>query len=346
MPGSEVAKLVSAPVGPCGVFAVGFCALLLACPGPASAAHRPAPKIRVGNVSATEGGVAAFPVTLSRLAKKNVSMHFATADGTATASGDYLAGAARVKFAPGQRRRFVRVALAGNLLDEDDRSFKLRLSRPRRARIVRAQATATIRDDDPAPTVSAGDAQVIEGTSGTVALEFTVSLSGPSTRTVSIAYSTAPGTATAPADFAAASGTVEFAPGETSDQVAITVVSDYGDDPDETFSLQLSSPVNASIPSPSAQGTIDDDDPACVVSDGPAGAIDIGDVSGDLGHGSIERNDLISPCGDSDWFSSRMTEDSSALPGVALTTRVTLEMSPNDSPQAGDLDLCVRADAP
>ncbi len=64
-----------------------------------------------------------------------------------------------------------------------------------------------------------------------------------------------------PADFTAANGTVTFAPGETSKTIQVTVVGDAVYEPDETFTVGLSNPVNATIGSGSATGTIQNDDP-------------------------------------------------------------------------------------
>ncbi len=62
------------------------------------------------------------------------------------------------------------------------------------------------------PTLSISDVSIGEGNSGTSAAVFTVSLSAASASAVSVAYATAAGTATSGTDFAAASGTLSFAP--------------------------------------------------------------------------------------------------------------------------------------
>ncbi len=65
------------------------------------------------------------------------------------------------------------------------------------------------------PTLSVSDATVVEGNSGVRDLAFIVSLSAAATGPVTVAYATANGTATAGSDYAAASGTLTFAAGET-----------------------------------------------------------------------------------------------------------------------------------
>src|SRR4029079_15207110 len=60
-----------------------------------------------------------------------------------------------------------------------------------------------------------------------------------STGPASVAYSTSDGTAHAPGDYAAKSGTVSFASGETTKPVTVNVVGDTTDEPDETFNVTL-----------------------------------------------------------------------------------------------------------
>ncbi|MER6800037.1 Calx-beta domain-containing protein, partial [Amycolatopsis mediterranei] len=85
-------------------------------------------------------------------------------------------------------------------------------------------------------------------------------LGGASPNPVSVHYATANGTATAPADYQAASGDVTFAPGETTKPVTVLVNPDTVDEPDETFTVTLSAPSGAGLIDPTGVGTIVDDD--------------------------------------------------------------------------------------
>ncbi len=100
-----------------------------------------------------------------------------------------------------------------------------------------------------------------EGNNGAIAYTFTVNLSNPSVLPVTVTYSTNDGTATAAdSDYTATSGNLIFNPGET--QKTITVVSN-GDnkyETNETFNLNLSNPINATITNSVAVGTINNDD--------------------------------------------------------------------------------------
>jgi len=110
------------------------------------------------------------------------------------------------------------------------------------------------------PSVSIGDVALAEGNSGTTQFSFTVSLSAASTSTVTVPYATANGTATAGSDFAAASGTVTFAPGETQKTVTVDVLGDTTLEANETFLVNLGTPTNAALGDGQGQGTIQNDE--------------------------------------------------------------------------------------
>ena len=74
---------------------------------------------------------------------------------------------------------------------------------------------------------------------------YTVTLSTASGRSITVDYATSNGTATAPADYTAASGTLTFAPGETSQTVIVPLAGDVLDEADETFLVTLANPVAA-----------------------------------------------------------------------------------------------------
>ena len=91
-----------------------------------------------------------------------------------------------------------------------------------------------------------------------------------STQTVTAHWATANNTATAPADYTAASGTVTFAPGQTSKTVPVTIKGDTLDEANESFYVAFSAPVNGVIGGffGLGVGTITDDDPLPVINPG------------------------------------------------------------------------------
>src|SRR5262249_1730715 len=92
------------------------------------------------------------------------------------------------------------------------------------------------------------------------AATFTVTLSTANSRTVTVNYATAAGTATAGSDYSSASGTVTFNPGETSKTVLVTVWGDTVAESNETFYVNLSGGTNATIADSQGLGPIADDD--------------------------------------------------------------------------------------
>src|SRR5439155_1277309 len=118
-------------------------------------------------------------------------------------------------------------------------------------------------NDDAAPvTLSVTDVSANEGNAGTTPFTFTVSLSAVSSQTVTVNYATADGSATvASGDYQATSGTLTFAPGQTSQTVTVLVNANTINQPNRTFFLNLSSPVNVTLARSQATGTIVDDDP-------------------------------------------------------------------------------------
>jgi hypothetical protein len=115
-------------------------------------------------------------------------------------------------------------------------------------------------DPPPPPTLSIGDASVVEGDRGSSQLQFTVSRSGSGEGTVSVDYRTVAGTALAKSDYTAASGTLTFPPGVWSQTITITVKTDRRREPDETFTVELLNAVGASVVDAVATGTILNDD--------------------------------------------------------------------------------------
>jgi hypothetical protein len=116
-------------------------------------------------------------------------------------------------------------------------------------------------------SVSISDVTVTEGNTGTRNATFTVTLAAATGQTVAVAYATADGTAAAGSDYQAKSGTLTFAPGETSKTITVTVKGDRLAEPNETFFVNLSSPTNVTIADGQGQGTIVDDEPRISISD-------------------------------------------------------------------------------
>jgi parallel beta-helix repeat protein len=250
-------------------------------------AGAPLPTLAIADTSVSEGNAgttpASFTVTLSAAAAQNVTVAYASANGTATAPSDYAAASGTVTFPPGQTTRSVVVSVVGDTTLEPNETFTVSLSSPAGATIADGQATGTIQNDD-LPVLAVADASVTEGTGGTTPASFVVTLSAASAQNVTVGYATASGTATSPADFTAASGIVTFPPSTTARTVVVSVVGDAAVEGDEAFTVALSAPSGATIADGQATGTIVDDDLP------PTGGLE-------LSHGAVFVQDLSSATG-------------------------------------------------
>jgi Calx-beta domain len=112
------------------------------------------------------------------------------------------------------------------------------------------------------PSLFVGDVWVAEGSSGQTSAALTVSLSAAGTQNVTLNYAARAGTATAGTDFTAVSGALNFPPGTTTRTITVPVEGDTLEEPDETFFVDLSTVVGATLADGQAQGTIMDDDTA------------------------------------------------------------------------------------
>src|SRR4029077_16206877 len=115
--------------------------------------------------------------------------------------------------------------------------------------------------------ISTSDRTVTEGNTGVTSATFTVTLSAAYDVPVTVNYSTANGTATAGSDYQAASGTLTFAPGETSKTVTVQVIGDRLAEANETFAVNLSGATNATTADGQGIGTILDNEPRIGISD-------------------------------------------------------------------------------
>jgi hypothetical protein len=224
----------------------------------------PPPSLSISDVTVSEGNTgtvnAVFTVSLSAPWNQTVTVHYSTADSTATTAGnDYQAKSGTLTFAPGVTSQTVTVVVNGDRLAEADESFFVNLDSPTVAPIADGQGVGTILDDEPRLTI--GDVSLNEGNKGTTSFNFTVSLSAAYDAAVTVSYATADGTATvANMDYQARSGTVTFAAGVTSQTVTILVNGDRTKEPDETFSVNLSNAVKALLTDGQGVGTILNDE--------------------------------------------------------------------------------------
>jgi uncharacterized repeat protein (TIGR01451 family) len=218
----------------------------------------------------------AFTVTLSNPVQSGVTLALNSAFGTATAADFTPIVGGTVSFAPNtSTSQTVNVVINNDALDEDDEQFTLTLSGLTAVGNVTPGAlvaTGTIVDDDLPPVISITSPSQLEGDAGNTPMNFVVSLSAVSGRNVSFTRATADGTATV--------GNNDYQPlapllvtipaGQLSNTQTVQIVGDTVFEGDESFNLNLSNIVNATVALPptiegtpvglAGTGTIEDDD--------------------------------------------------------------------------------------
>lgn len=228
------------------------------------------------NIEVNEGaGTVSITVMRSSGSTGAVTVSYATAPGTATAPADFTATAGTLSLADGVTSQSFAVPLVDDALVESSEAFSVQLSNPAGGASLGApgQATVTIIDNDAGMPPPGGDGvgamrftqpsyQINENTG---ALTVMVERINGSTGTVSVSYATAPGTAAAPQDYTATSGTLSFGEGVTTQSLTIPIVDDSIDEPSERFSVVLSNPTGGATfgtPSVASIEILDNDPPA------------------------------------------------------------------------------------
>ena len=221
-------------------------------------------------------------VALSHRATTASTVDIATSDDTATSGSDYTALTQTVTIPASTQTATVPVTI---LDDTDDETYKetftVTMSNAGGGAVLGTSTSGimTILDDDYPPNVSVAGESAREGTtsSDNSKVYFTVSLDRAVTKDVTVTLNTADGTATAGSDYVAVTGqAVTISAGRTDVRTGVEIIEDSTVEPDETFTLTVSAPVNAEIGTGTATGTIVNDDPS-----GRVGACTVDPVTGD-----------------------------------------------------------------
>ncbi|HEV7378088.1 MAG TPA: Calx-beta domain-containing protein [Pyrinomonadaceae bacterium] len=232
------------------------------------------PALSINDVTQAEGnsGTTAFnfTVTLSSASGQTVTVSYATANGTATAPGDYQAASGVLTFNSGETTKTVTVFVNGDTLAETDENFFVNLS---------GAANATISDNQGVGTIISDDLSLIQFSSssynvaeGGLRATITVNRLGNISQPSSVDYATSDlsglkncsevtSNASSRCDYAVTVGTLRFAANEASKTISIPIVNDVYVEGPESFTITLSHVVGGDLGSPSvATITIDDND--------------------------------------------------------------------------------------
>lgn len=242
------------------------------------------PKVTISDTKVSEGDTASFAVSLSGPSHEDIVLTFTTKDGSArdgvgengVGTPDYIAKSGTVTILAGQTSATVNIATSDDNVFESSEAFTVELAAQAGEIATSGNdlvGTGTILDDDDAPSVSIGDATVVEG--GTAS--FTVSLSRASVENVVLTFATADGSAkdgvgesgVGIPDYVAQTGSVTILAGQTSATITVPTTNNDVFEASETFAIALtpqSGTIAASGNDLEATGTIVDNESAPKVS--------------------------------------------------------------------------------
>jgi hypothetical protein len=257
--------------------------------GPAAAQNSYSVRV-VGSGDVQEDSTPSIEFRITKSGDRSGSVGYQTESGTAintnqsqncgsgngSLADDYGFQADRVRFNRNESEKSVFISVCDDRLHEDDETFVLRILDPNgRGTIATETATVTIRNDDNPPRVSVGAFNVTEGDTGSQTVDIKFSLDSESGKPASFDYSiqqipespqSRPATVGAKCDggvdiAARSSGRITIDAGDTEATIKVQVCGDTEIEPaGESFGLTLSSPVNATLSSPSNLLTIADND--------------------------------------------------------------------------------------
>ncbi len=228
----------------------------------------PLPRISIASdppADETNSGTreAGFTLSLDRISCTDVSLDYATVDGTANGTDDFVAMSGSLVIAAFAEGADLSVTVNGDICVEEDEDFALSLSNltPNAAFAV-STAAALIRNDDPLPVLDIAPSALNEGNAGSSQMSFGLSLDRQSCTDTRVDYSTSDLTATvADGDYVQAVDFVTIPAFLTTGQIDVTVNGDSRIEDNETFRVTLTDATpDIELGIDSATGTLINDD--------------------------------------------------------------------------------------
>jgi subtilisin-like proprotein convertase family protein/uncharacterized protein YegP (UPF0339 family) len=215
-----------------------------------------------GGLRTTEaGGASTFTISLRSTPTDTVTIGIESSDTT-----EGTVSPAEIVFDPSdaQLPRVVTVTGVDDLLIDGDRPFEIvtspALSSDSSYAGLDPEDVPVVNENDDLPSLSIGDAVLVEEDAGTTPLAFAVSLSAPAEYEVSVGYQTRDDRALAGVDYQPASGQLNFPAGTLTRTFEVLVIADDLLEADETFFVDLTGAQGALVSDGRATGTIRNDD--------------------------------------------------------------------------------------
>jgi sugar lactone lactonase YvrE len=213
---------------------------------------------------------AAVNVTLTNPSVQAITVDYATANASATAGNDYVATSGTLTIAPGTTSATINVLINGDTTVEPDETFSINLSNAVNVSSVSiANAIITIANDDATVQVSSAALSVNEGAGFATVI---VTRLGDISKAATVHFATTDvaglqnctlsnGKASERCDYATTVGLLQFGFGQITRALIIPIVDDALVEGDETFTINLSGAVGATVgtPNPATITIVDND---------------------------------------------------------------------------------------
>ncbi len=216
------------------------------------------PTAYTGNETTGSTSTVTLAITATRLGDPNtpITVMYATSNGSALAGSDYQAASGSVTFGPAETQKLITVNILDDGLVENSENFFVTLTSASGASVSGSPATVTIADDD-SPTASIGfsaSSYTVDEGAGFVTLN--VTRSGGRAFSATVNYQTTDGSAKAGTNYVASSGSVNFAPGETSKNIQIPIIDDANPSPTLQFTVKLTDANNTGFVGAQSTATV------------------------------------------------------------------------------------------
>ncbi|WP_272481065.1 beta strand repeat-containing protein, partial [Microcystis aeruginosa] len=215
--------------------------------------------LAVAPASVTEDGTTNLIYTFTRngVTTNPLTVNY-TLGGTATLNTDYTRTGTNntVTFAANSTTATVTVDPKTDTTVESNETIALTLASGTGYTVgTTTPVTGTITNDD-FSKLSINNITVVEGKDNNAIL--TVTVNNPNPQPITVNYTTAPINATANVDYTSKTGTITIAPNTSTATITIPILNDNLNEANETFAINLSNPVNATLTNNKGIVTISD----------------------------------------------------------------------------------------
>jgi hypothetical protein len=195
-------------------------------------------------VEIAEAGEATLTLALSALTIEDVSVDLQLGGTARGGDVDYRIVSTTILIPAGQSFATTTITALEDVLDEDDETIIIDISQVQNGTEDGSQQqTLAILDNDVEPAIRISNPFIYEGDVGTKNMDFVVTLTAQSGRTVTVNYTSADGTALESMDYTAVSGTLTFLEGEIEKIIQLPILSETLEESDETVHIHLSGAV-------------------------------------------------------------------------------------------------------